>query len=251
VSYKIRSDFNEKIFIKHAQGKIVERDWYPGINFITFKILSGVWPTKRMIGKELLKFGKTVHGDLLPWNIIVSGRALYAIDDDGQYAYDPMQSLLYTYAFAFLNTYDEISDYVLNELYNRQVSYRSVLAPVSYGELIDKITILEIKKSKTNNPEKLHNIEKELKALQERRDKNIPPSESLNELTKQLSVVNGLLWDIEDRVREKEREQIFDEEFIELARSVYKYNDQRAAIKREMNNLLGSEIIEEKIYEEY
>ena len=120
--------------------------------------------------------------------------------------------------------------------------------PISVGELIDKITILEIKKNKLKNL-KLKNILKELSFLRAVLEKNsifIP-----DEIFLQLKSINLTLWDIEDKIRIKEKNKEFDNEFIELARSVYLNNDRRSATKKELNIMFNSEIIEEKSYEKY
>ncbi len=124
----------------------------------------------------------------------------------------------------------------------------NLFAPVSLGEIIDKITILEIKRDHMKGL-KLKNVEKELKSLRLiLHEKNIDIDDNL---FAQLKIVNKRLWDIEDRIRMKERIQEFDKEFIEIARSVYKENDIRSSIKKEINREFNSEIIEEKSYEEY
>ena len=124
----------------------------------------------------------------------------------------------------------------------------SILAPVSLGELIDKITILEIKQIHLTGI-KLKNIDKELKLL-----RKILQDENLEidiDLINNLKEVNKNLWEIEDNIRTKERNQEFDKEFIELARSVYKENDKRASIKKEINQKYNSELVEEKSYNNY
>lgn len=116
---------------------------------------------------------------------------------------------------------------------------------VSIGEYIDKITILQIKQQKIINKQQLINVNRELDLL-------LPlDSESIvgTDLYISLKTVNEQLWDIEDRIRLKEKQQEFDEEFISIARSVYKLNDQRADIKRQINLQYASELIEEKSYE--
>tara|TARA_B100000282_G_scaffold286175_1_gene252429 strand:+ start:1198 stop:1593 length:396 start_codon:yes stop_codon:yes gene_type:complete len=124
-----------------------------------------------------------------------------------------------------------------------------ILAEISAGELIDKITILNIKKEKITNNEKLVEIEKELKSLKDTFNKKIIPDNSLLELMEQLKKINLKLWDIEDGKRNAEKNKKFDERFIELARNVYKFNDERAKIKLKINNLLGSNIKEVKSYD--
>lgn len=122
-----------------------------------------------------------------------------------------------------------------------------ILAPISVGELIDKITILTIKMSRITDPSKLENISKELAQLKELCNSVKAPAE-LCVLHSQLFKINDELWDIEDSKRQHEREQRFDDEFIQLARQVYIKNDQRASIKRSINELAGSDIVEEKSY---
>jgi hypothetical protein len=124
-----------------------------------------------------------------------------------------------------------------------------ILAEISAGELIDKITILEIKKIKISNKEKLNNIEKELSSLNGTMKKSIPDQNLIKDLIVKLKEINLKLWDIEDGKRAAEKENNFDEKFIELARSVYKFNDERAKIKLAINNTLGSNIKEVKSYE--
>jgi len=124
----------------------------------------------------------------------------------------------------------------------------NILAPVSLGELIDKITILKIKKTNMTGT-KLINVDKELKSLEcILRDQNLEVD--LN-LVNELKDINNKLWEIEDRIRLKESNQEFDKEFIELARSIYKKNDIRANIKKEINKHYNSELIEEKSYTSY
>jgi len=122
---------------------------------------------------------------------------------------------------------------------------------VAPGELIDKLTILEIKRERIQDPAKLANVEIELAALQSAYDAAIPASPALLALRAQLRDVNARLWDIEDEIRDCEREQDFGPKFIALARAVYRTNDQRSRIKREINLLLGSSLIEEKSYQPY
>ena len=124
-----------------------------------------------------------------------------------------------------------------------------ILAEISAGELIDKITILEIKKIKISNKEKLNDIEKELSSLNGTMKKSIPDQNLIKDLTIKLKEINLKLWDIEDGKRAAEKENSFNEKFIELARNVYKFNDERAKIKLAINNTLGSNIKEVKSYE--
>jgi hypothetical protein len=127
----------------------------------------------------------------------------------------------------------------------------SVCVEISFGELIDKITILEIKERHVVDPVRRGNVLRELTLLKERRRASLPQDPRLDDLQAQLRDVNGRLWDIEDRLREKEREEAFDPEFIDLARSVYRANDLRARIKRDINELFASSLVEEKLYKEY
>jgi hypothetical protein len=127
----------------------------------------------------------------------------------------------------------------------------SVSVPISPGELIDKITILEIKVRQIRDEQKLANVRNELTLLLAARDAAIEPSPGLDALSAALKSVNEQLWQIEDGKRDCERRKEFGEQFIELARSVYFKNDERAAIKRRINQLLGSQIIEEKDYRAY
>ena len=124
-----------------------------------------------------------------------------------------------------------------------------ILAEISAGELIDKITILEIKKEKIRNKEKLVEVNKELNSLNETLKKSINDQSNIINFKNDLKNINLKLWDIEDGKRSAEKNNKFDEKFIELARSVYKFNDQRAKIKLAINNALGSNIKEVKSYE--
>tara|TARA_B110000444_G_C18472067_1_gene425162 strand:+ start:88 stop:483 length:396 start_codon:yes stop_codon:yes gene_type:complete len=124
-----------------------------------------------------------------------------------------------------------------------------ILAEISAGELIDKITILEIKKLKITNKNKLIEIEKELLSLIETKKKFISDETEIIQFQIKLKNVNLKLWDIEDGKRLAEKKNDFNENFIELARNVYKYNDERAKIKLAINNALGSNIKEVKSYE--
>jgi hypothetical protein len=123
--------------------------------------------------------------------------------------------------------------------------------PVSYGELIDKITILEIKSVRIADPAKLANVRNELELLGATWANDGASETDIGPERERLYAVNQALWDIEDKIRLKERAQAFDAEFIELARSVYFQNDERAAIKREINLKLGSDLVEEKSYQDY
>ena len=124
-----------------------------------------------------------------------------------------------------------------------------ILAEISAGELIDKITILEIKKEKISNKEKLVEVNKELISLNKTLKKSISNESKISSFKNDLKNINLKLWDIEDGKRSAEKNNKFDEKFIELARSVYKFNDERAKIKLAINNALGSNIKEVKSYE--
>jgi hypothetical protein len=121
-----------------------------------------------------------------------------------------------------------------------------ILAEISAGELIDKITILEIKKEKINNTDKLKSVEKELLSLNNILEKTIPDISEIKLLIDKLKFINLKLWDIENDKRDAEKNKDFGERFIELARQVYKNNDERSKIKLEINNVLGSNIKEVK-----
>ena len=124
-----------------------------------------------------------------------------------------------------------------------------ILAEISAGELIDKITILEIKKEKISNKEKLIEVDKELVSLNETLKKSINDENKILSFKNDLKNINLKLWDIEDGKRSAEKNNQFDEKFIQLARNVYKFNDERAKIKLAINNALGSNIKEVKSYE--
>ena len=131
---------------------------------------------------------------------------------------------------------------------NFSIKKKIINAPISIGELIDKITILEIKKNKLQNS-KLENVLKELSFLRKLMEKH--QIEITDDLFTQLKEINLTLWNIEDQIRIKEKNKEFDNIFIELARSVYFKNDKRAEIKKRINQLSNSEITEEKSYAEY
>ena len=127
----------------------------------------------------------------------------------------------------------------------------SVTVEIAPGELIDKITILEIKIQRITDEAKLQNVRTEWTVLTKARDTNLPRSAELKALTTELKKVNEKLWMIEDDIRNYERQKDFNDEFIRLARAVYFYNDDRARLKRSINELLGSTLIEEKSYATY
>ena len=127
----------------------------------------------------------------------------------------------------------------------------NVSVPVAPGELIDKITILEIKLERIEAETKLANIKKEFDVLTQACDEAVPKSEKLTQLTIELKKINEILWGIEDEIRGCERTKDFGDTFIKLARAVYVTNDKRMTVKRAINDLLGSQIIEEKSYSAY
>lgn len=150
-------------------------------------------------------------------------------------------------------SWKEVIDLVTHEI-NAYISHQKqepVLAEVSLGELIDKITILEIKAARIKDPEKLKHVHNELAALQEAARVHIVPSAQLEELHKQLRDTNEQLWNIEDNIRACEEQKNFSSEFVELARSVYVTNDRRCQIKRIINDILGSRLVEVKQLTKY
>jgi hypothetical protein len=127
----------------------------------------------------------------------------------------------------------------------------NILVPVSPGEVLDKITILEIKSERMTDPEKVANVRVELELLRETWAQAVQEDEVVRRLHDALKEINEKLWEIEDDIRDKERVKEFDERFVELARAVYFTNDRRSQVKKELNLHLGSQIIEEKSYQDY
>lgn len=125
------------------------------------------------------------------------------------------------------------------------------LVPVSWGELIDKITILEVKSERVKSAAALHNVRAELSRLRDIAADLLASNEQVRAAARELKEINERLWDIEDGIRAREHNQQFDAEFIELARSVYRSNDLRSAVKRKINALTGSQLVEEKQYPVY
>jgi len=129
--------------------------------------------------------------------------------------------------------------------------------PVSFGELVDKLTILELKVHYSKNEIKLTHIKHELQLLQKlyttsyTKTDDLPIKNHIHDLKCKLYQVNSDIWNLEDNIRNKEKLQEFDDEFISYARSIYKVNDKRAQLKRKLNKLVNSEIIEEKFYQKY
>ena len=134
----------------------------------------------------------------------------------------------------------------------QEIEYKmSIKIDVSVGEIMDKLTILEIKAEKIDDDAKLANIHKERHSLLPVIDKPAYQTDEIKQLVAELKEINLKLWDIEDEIRLKEADKAFDADFIELARSVYFTNDKRAAVKKQINLATGSELIEEKSYEDY
>tara|TARA_B100000401_G_C52654905_1_gene647297 strand:- start:278 stop:661 length:384 start_codon:yes stop_codon:yes gene_type:complete len=125
-----------------------------------------------------------------------------------------------------------------------------IKTPVSLGEIVDKISILMVKQKKIDDPKKLDNVNKELSMLQDTISRNVKLDE-INIYLKELIDINSKLWVIEDDIRDCERKKQFDQQFIDLARSVYFTNDKRAKVKLEINEKFGSELVEVKSYEKY
>jgi hypothetical protein len=134
---------------------------------------------------------------------------------------------------------------------NCKMPLKSILVEISPGEMIDKITILLIKSERIKDEVQLANVRHELGVLSEKMDKDIPRSPDLDILVSELKSVNEALWGIEDDIRDCERAEEYSQLFIDLARSVYITNDKRADLKRDINLLLGSRIMEEKSYKPY
>lgn len=127
----------------------------------------------------------------------------------------------------------------------------NILVPVSPGEVLDKITILEIKSERMTDEAKLVNVRHELELLKDTWARSVREDKIIRDLHSRLKEINEALWDIEDAIRDEERKQSFDERFIELARNVYFTNDRRSKVKKELNLHLGSRIVEEKSYQDY
>ncbi|MBW4936479.1 DUF6165 family protein [Marinobacter sp. F4206] len=126
-----------------------------------------------------------------------------------------------------------------------------IKVPVSFGEVLDKITILEIKSERIKDEAKVRNVRLELDELSATWNEAVKDQAAISDLRKQLKAVNEALWEIEDDIRDQEAEQDFGPRFIELARAVYVTNDKRAAIKKDVNLALGSRFVEEKSYQDY
>lgn len=138
----------------------------------------------------------------------------------------------------------------LRYIYPRQ-TMKEILVPISPGELLDKITILEIKSERIADAQKVDNVRHELELLSQVWADSVEEDDVIEDLRQQLKIINEELWEIEDDIRGEEREERFGETFIQLARDVYVTNDKRAQAKRDLNLHLGSDIVEEKSYEDY
>ncbi|MGD8351313.1 MAG: DUF6165 family protein [Gammaproteobacteria bacterium] len=128
---------------------------------------------------------------------------------------------------------------------------KEIQVPISPGELLDKITILQIKSERIDDPAKLANVNRELGMLTRVWEQSVEPGDEIEALAARLKSINEALWEIEDDIRDEERNKRFGERFVELARAVYVTNDERADAKKRVNLLLGSTIVEEKSYQDY
>ena len=131
------------------------------------------------------------------------------------------------------------------------MSQELLTIPISPGEMLDKITILEIKSVRISDQSKVLNVRKELSLLDDLWSQHVTEDEELITMRRELKTINEKLWDIEDDIRDEERNNRFAERFIELARLVYITNDKRADVKKQINLHLGSDIVEEKSYQQY
>ncbi len=131
------------------------------------------------------------------------------------------------------------------------VTMKEILVPISPGELLDKITILEIKSERIVDPQKVANVRHELGLLSKVWSDSVTEDTTISDLHQLLKSINEKLWEIEDDIRDEERHDRFGERFVELARAVYVTNDKRAQAKKDVNLHLGSDIVEEKSYKNY
>jgi hypothetical protein len=153
-----------------------------------------------------------------------------------------------------LGRWDDVFERMAEEVRKKLVpagNARSIPIEISPAELIDKITILQIKSERIRDNVKLRNIRSELGALQAARDQALPPSEELTRLTTDLKKVNEAIWEAEDFLRAQEKAKRFDGSFVEMARSVYRNNDRRSAVKRQINERYSAHFIEEKEHPKY
>ena len=150
----------------------------------------------------------------------------------------------------FKNMADALRD-TLASPDDRKEEHAPAVVPIAPGELIDRLTILQIKTERLSDPVKLRGIRAELEALRAARERSLPASEQIAGLARELKLVNEALWDIEDNIRLCDRAGDFGPKFIELAQSVYRTNDRRADLKRQVNAMLGSRMGDEKQYQAY
>jgi hypothetical protein len=142
-------------------------------------------------------------------------------------------------------------EYILPSFPWTLAKMKAILVPISPGELLDKITILEIKSERIDDSEKVANVRHELDLLRKVWSDSVTEDRTISDLHVQLKTINEALWEIEDGIRNEERNRRFGDRFIELARAVYVTNDRRAQAKKDVNMHLGSEILEEKSYADY
>ncbi len=139
----------------------------------------------------------------------------------------------------------------MNRLRQSMQNMNEILIPISPGELLDKITILQIKSERISDPVKVANVKTELELLDKVWQAAVESDDTISALAAELKSVNEALWEIEDDIRDEERSKRFNQRFIELARAVYVTNDQRADAKKRVNQHLNSTIVEEKSYQDY
>lgn len=148
-------------------------------------------------------------------------------------------------------SYTSVFGHLPGTLNRENYSVSQLLVEVSIGELIDKVTILQIKSERIKDRAKLINIHTELSLLNEVLEREVHSLGTITHLVDDLKKINEVIWDVEDSIRDLEKKQVFDEAFIKLARKVYHSNDRRAALKRDINLAMQSRIIEEKSYSQY
>jgi hypothetical protein len=136
-------------------------------------------------------------------------------------------------------------------LHRSGLAVTAIFAPISVGEALDRLTILWVKRDQISDSGKLQNIHREILQLETAIFRNLVRTDAVNDLVSRLSGINTQLWHIEDEIRRCEGRKDFGPTFIQLARSIYRTNDERAAIKRQINELTGSALIEEKSYTSY
>lgn len=191
----------------------------------------------------------TLYGPTRPGKYAPFSRALICLKAQ-DYGSEDIEAIPVEAVCAALERQIAIGPAAANMTTSEPTSSSLLLAPISAGELLDKITILAIKAERIADPEKKGNVAHELASLTTLRERAIPMTSNIEGLYNELAFINRELWDIEDRLRTRERKKRFDDGFIELARNVYRINDRRAAVKRQINDLMGSAIVEEKFYGE-